>query len=258
MKFLKDGERCLCELVAKFPLDVSTLSRHLKVLRDAGLILERREGVSKYFSLSNGKILTTLHRRKRGIRLRNARCGWMFHNGAGSVFVGAWTASQLTGRFLTVMFGVVILLGAIRMLTAKEVIARREKKLSVKTLVLWGSILGFFCGLVGIGGGALMVPVMVLILGFGMHEAVGTSTAIMIFTSSGGVISYILNGLNVADLPAFSLGYVNFLQWVCLALTSVPMAQLGVKMAHRIPAIILKRIFAFVMVYMSLKMMGIL
>ena len=182
----------------------------------------------------------------------------MFHNGAGSVFVGAWTASQLTGRFLTVMFGVVILLGAIRMLTAKEVIARREKKLSVKTLVLWGSILGFFCGLVGIGGGALMVPVMVLILGFGMHEAVGTSTAIMIFTSSGGVISYILNGLNVADLPAFSLGYVNFLQWVCLALTSVPMAQLGVKMAHRIPAIILKRIFAFVMVYMSLKMMGIL
>jgi len=62
----------------------------------------------------------------------------------------------------------------------------------------------------------------------------------------------------VVDLSSFSLGYVNFLQWVCLALTSVPMAQLGVRMAHRIPAIILKRIFAFVMVYMSLKMMGIL
>ena len=216
MKFLKDGKRCLCGLVAKFPLDVSTLSQHLKVLRGAGLTLERREGVSKYFSLSNGKILTTLHRRKRGIRFRNAGCGWIFHNGAGSVLdshidgcecqdsgieriwkesyggdtdgfewrigtqqkgcssvegggcslCGVWTASQLTGRFLTVMFGVVTLLDAIRMLTAKEVIAQREKKLSAKTLVLWGLILGFFCGFVGIGGGALMVPVMVLMLGF--------------------------------------------------------------------------------------------
>ena len=76
--------------------------------------------------------------------------------------------------------------------------------------------------------------------------------------SDGSRYGFDVGVLNVVDLSPFSLGYVNFLQRVCLALTSVPMAQLGVRMAHRIPAIILKRIFAFVMVYMSLKMMGIL
>ena len=53
-------------------------------------------------------------------------------SGAVAAFVGAWTASQLTEWFLTVMFGVVTLLGAVRMLTARKVIAREEKKASMK------------------------------------------------------------------------------------------------------------------------------
>ena len=64
-----------------------------------------------------------------------------------------------------------------------------------------GITLGFACGLIGIGGGVLMVPVMATILKFKMHSAVGTSTAMMIFTSIGGAISYMLDGLNVSGLP---------------------------------------------------------
>jgi hypothetical protein len=79
----------------------------------------------------------------------------------------------------------------------------------------------------------------------------------MIFASAGGVLSYLLNGMNVAGLPPYSLGYVNFLQWILLAGTSVPMAQAGARAAHRLPAKKLKIIFIAVMIYMGLKMIGV-
>jgi uncharacterized membrane protein YfcA len=102
-----------------------------------------------------------------------------------------------------------------------------------------------------------MIPVMVLAMRFKMHQAVGTSTALMIFTSIGGILSYIVNGLNVSGLPPYSVGYVNVLQWISLAGTSVPMAQAGVRIAHKLPAKKLKYVFIAVMIYMGLKMMGV-
>jgi len=117
--------------------------------------------------------------------------------------------------------------------------------------------LGIVSGIIGIGGGVLMVPVMVLAMRFKMHQAVGTSTALMIFTSIGGILSYIVNGLNVSGLPPYSVGYVNFLQWILLAGTSVAMAQVGVRVAHKLPAKQLKYVFIAVMIYMGLKMIGV-
>ena len=102
-----------------------------------------------------------------------------------------------------------------------------------------------------------MVPVMVVILKFRIHQAIGTSTAMMIFTSIGGVLSYIIEGLGMPGLPEYSIGYVNLLQWILLAGTSVPMAQIGARTAHRLPAKQLKYVFIVVMIYMGLKMIGI-
>ena len=52
-------------------------------------------------------------------------------------------------------------------------------------------------------------------------------------------------------------GYVNFLHWILLAETSVPMAQVGAKAAHKPPAKQLKFIFIAIMIYMGLKMIGV-
>ena len=177
--------------------------------------------------------------------------------GAISSSLGAFAASHLPGKVLKTIFGIAILGGAIRMLTAKPPKIEERPLENVFTYVLWGMPLGFACGLIGIGGGVLMVPVMVVFLRFNMHQAVGTSTAMMIFTSIGGVISYIFEGLNVNGLPNYSIGYVNLLQWILLAGTSIPMAQVGVRAAHKLPARKLKYIFIAVMVYMALKMIGV-
>ena len=177
--------------------------------------------------------------------------------GAFSSLLGGYVAAHLPGKILTTIFGLAILAGAVRMLTAKPPKVTEEPTKRIFSYFLWGVPLGFASGLIGIGGGVLMVPVMVVILKFRMHQAVGTSTAMMIFTSIGGVFSYIMEGLGVPGLPEYSIGYVNLLQWILLAGTSVPMAQIGVRAAHKLPAKQLKYVFIAVMIYMGLKMIGV-
>ena len=49
---LKEGERCVCELTEAMKTGQSRLSFHLKVLKEAGLVEDRREGRWMYYSLS--------------------------------------------------------------------------------------------------------------------------------------------------------------------------------------------------------------
>lgn len=49
---LIEGERCVCEIAAEFPFDRTTISKHLAVLRSAGVIQDRKEGLNVYYSLS--------------------------------------------------------------------------------------------------------------------------------------------------------------------------------------------------------------
>jgi uncharacterized membrane protein YfcA len=98
---------------------------------------------------------------------------------------------------------------------------------------------------------------MMLALRFRMHNAIATSLAVMLFTSTGGIIGYIINGLGVAGLPDYFIGYVNLPSWFLLAITSVGMAQVGAITAHKLPARQLKYIFIIVMFYIGLKMLGV-
>ena len=177
--------------------------------------------------------------------------------GAIGAFFGAFIATHLPGKVLTIAFGIAIILGALRMLTAKPPKIAEEPSESIGAFILWGIPLGILSGIVGIGGGVLIIPVMVFFLKFKMHQAVGTSTALMIFTAMGGSASFLINGLGVHGLPPYSTGYINWLQWLLLAGCSIPMAIVGAKTAHLLPAKQLKYIFIAVMFYMGLKMIGV-
>ncbi len=177
--------------------------------------------------------------------------------GAVGAVIGATIAAQLPGAMLKTLFGVAILLGGIRMLTARPLKVEEEPVDKPLILVAWALPIGVITGIIGIGGGILVIPVMVLALKFKMHNAIGTSTAMMIFTTIGGVTGYILNGLQVPNLPAYSIGYVNLAAFAALAMTSIPMAQVGVRTAHRLPAARLRNVFILVMFYVGLKMIGV-
>lgn len=176
--------------------------------------------------------------------------------------IGAITGSTIASRFLTVgilkpAFGLAVALGAIWMVVGKLPEVEEDLKEKPSLWVCWGFPIGVISGLLGIGGGIIMVPVMAIGLKLSMHRAVGTSLVMMIFTSFGDVLGYLINGLSVPDLPPFSLGYLNIPAWACLALTSIPVAQIGARTAHRLPATQLRYIFIAVMFYVALRMVGV-
>jgi uncharacterized membrane protein YfcA len=86
---------------------------------------------------------------------------------------------------------------------------------------------------------------------------VGTSVAAIILISLGGIAGYIVNGLGVSGLLPYSLGYVNLPIWLCLAATSIPLAQVGARAAHALPARPLMYIFIAFMIYAGLEMIGV-
>jgi uncharacterized membrane protein YfcA len=53
------------------------------------------------------------------------------------------------------------------------------------------------------------------------------------------------------------LGYIDLIQFILLAGTSVPAAQMGVRFAHLLPAHQLRIIFIVVMIYIGLRMIGV-
>jgi len=173
---------------------------------------------------------------------------------------GATLATYLSGEILKAGFGGLVLVVALWMaLSIMPKLMRGEGELKYKSLSLaaCGLPIGIVAGLTGIGGGALIVPTLVLAFSFPIHIAVGTALASIIFTSLGGVIGYMVNGAGVPDLLPYSIGYVNLPIWLCLAATSIPLAQLGSKASHALPAKQLRYIFIAFMVYVGLRMLGV-
>ena len=164
--------------------------------------------------------------------------------------VGATLAAHLPEKTLKLGFGALVLAIALWMGLGMMPKLRRDSAEPRETLWLvaaCGFPIGIISGLTGIGGGVLIVAVLVL----------GTSVAAIILGSLGGIVGYIVNGLGISGLPPYSLGYVNLPIFLCLVATSIPMAQLGAKAAHALPAKPLRYIFIAFLIYAGLEMIGV-
>lgn len=80
IEHLSDGEQCVCDLTDMLATTQSLLSFHLKTLKDAGILTDRREGRWVYYSLSPEAIedlerfIGSLKPRGRGLRVSSRRC----------------------------------------------------------------------------------------------------------------------------------------------------------------------------------------
>jgi uncharacterized membrane protein YfcA len=116
-----------------------------------------------------------------------------------------------------------------------DVIWYGYEKREIYSTVL-GLIAGFSSGLLGIGGGVVMVPILVTIGKMPMHKAVATSMFIMIFTSIAGAGVKFTQGQTHPDLALF------------LIIGIVLGAQVGARLVKRVNTIHLQRIFGFMMI----------
>ncbi|WAC07830.1 MAG: sulfite exporter TauE/SafE family protein [Thermodesulfobacteriota bacterium] len=109
--------------------------------------------------------------------------------------------------------------------------------------VLIGLLAGFFGGLVGLGGGIVMIPLMVGILKVGQHKAHGTSLVALVFTGISGAFTYGMKGS--VDLTASLL----------IAITGIFTARAGAHYANALAEWKLKRSFGGFMIVISLLLL---
>jgi uncharacterized protein len=108
---------------------------------------------------------------------------------------------------------------------------------------LIGLVAGIFGGLVGLGGGVVMIPLMVGVLKLTQHQAHGTSLVALVFTGIAGAITYAMKGS--VDLTASAL----------LAVTAIFTARYGAKFAHALPEWKLKRSFGGFLIFVSILLL---
>ena len=105
---------------------------------------------------------------------------------------------------------------------------------------LIGLLAGMFGGLVGLGGGVIMIPLMVAVLKLTQHKAHGTSLVVLIFTGMSGAVTYGMHGT------------VDVLASVLLAAAAVVTARAGAHFAHSLPEWKLKRFFGWFILFISI------
>jgi len=60
LAFLRDGEKCVCEIVPHLNLIQPVVSRHLKILKDSGIVRCRKDGTKRMYSVVDSRIFTVI------------------------------------------------------------------------------------------------------------------------------------------------------------------------------------------------------
>ncbi len=115
---------------------------------------------------------------------------------------------------------------------------------TILLLVLIGLAAGTLGGLVGVGGGIIIVPALVYLLGFGQFQAQGTSLALIMFPV--GIL---------AVLQYYKQGHIDFRYVGLLAIGFIVGGFLGSKISLSMPQEIVKKVFACLMLIIAVKML---
>ncbi len=109
--------------------------------------------------------------------------------------------------------------------------------------VLVGFVAGVASGLLGIGGGTILVPAMVLLLNVPQHVAQGVSLASIIITAAVGTVAHVRYG-NVVYRVAFVVAPI-----------AATLGAIGATVAGSLDPLLLRRIFAVVIIALGGRML---
>lgn len=112
------------------------------------------------------------------------------------------------------------------------------------SLLLIGLLAGMLSGLVGVGGGIIMVPMLVMLLGFSQHQAQGTSLAVLVIPVTA-----------VAVFNYYKEGYINWKYAAVIAVFFVVGSYFGSKLAIGLDQKMLKKVFSIVLIIIAGKML---
>ncbi|MDH7578984.1 MAG: sulfite exporter TauE/SafE family protein [Bacillota bacterium] len=108
--------------------------------------------------------------------------------------------------------------------------------------ILTGLLSGWLSSLLGIGGGVILVPMLVYLFNLSVHQAVGTSLAVILPTALVGTYQH------------YRLGHVNLEVTLLIALGAVIGAYAGAFTSSLLSGIVIRKIFALLLVVTAIRM----
>jgi uncharacterized membrane protein YfcA len=172
---------------------------------------------------------------------------------ATGVLLGTALAVWLRGDALTLIFALVASAVAVNMATTGAGWRLRDSFPTGAPRHGIGGFIGTVSAMMGIGGGTVGVPILSA-FGAPMRAAVATASAFGIIIAVPATIGFVWAGLGNPMLPPLSVGYVNLIGFALIVPTSMMAAPWGVKLAHSISPLLLKRLFAAFLAGTSLRM----
>ena len=158
-------------------------------------------------------------------------------------FAGARASVWLSGRSQLLLLGVLMLASSVMMfkdsVRATPIIDTGTGTAPLSLLLAVGFAVGTLTGIVGIGGGFLIVPALVLLARVPMHQAVGTSLAVITLNSIAGFAGQRI----IAEIP---LGVV--LSFTGVAIVGI---LIGTVLIRHVPARALKRAFSVLLMVIA-------
>ena len=116
---------------------------------------------------------------------------------------------------------------------------------TVLLLIIVGLAAGVLSGMVGVGGGIIVVPALVIFLGFSQHQAQGTSLGLLLLPV--GIL---------AVMNYYNKGYIDIKVVAIMSIAFVLGGWLGSKLSLSLPQDTVKKVFAIVLFYTAFRMMG--
>ena len=160
--------------------------------------------------------------------------------------LGAMVTARIHLRMFTALLAVVILVAATRMLFSKKIEAEGMAVNPTLRIIAGGGIgivIGFMAGLLGIGGGVFIVPLLIYVLKLPAKTAAATSMFIVVFSSFSGFITHI------------SLADTDWTFILVAAIFSFIGGQLGSRiMAEKLKGRTVRRIFGLVLLLFAFKL----
>jgi uncharacterized protein len=168
--------------------------------------------------------------------------------------MAGFISEQISSADLQQVFAIFVILMAVHMAYPLKPHAGRGLP-SGPVLFGLSLVIALLAGMMGIGGGVLMVP-MLSYFGLAMRQAVGLSSATGFLIALSGSLGYVVAGFDATHLPYCSLGYIYLPALLGIVTTSMLAAPMGVKAASLWPTPVLKRLFALLLVLVGIKLIS--
>ncbi|WP_159564379.1 sulfite exporter TauE/SafE family protein [Budvicia diplopodorum] len=174
-----------------------------------------------------------------------------------SILIGTllatWVAALLPTTVLGIFFSCFMAYVALQMILNIKPKPSRQLPGTVG-ISLAGLSIGGISAMVAIGGGSLTVAFLTW-CNVRIQQAIGTSAAVGMPIALAGSIGYMINGWGASNTPDYSVGYVYFPAVILISVVSFFTAPVGASLAHKLPVGTLKKVFAGLLILLSLKML---